>query len=79
MSTDRRTRLWTLVVEQAHGGAATVDHVGAVSITASGADAAAITVALAASPRETLYASDRVAQDMEELTPPSARGPAWTP
>jgi len=68
-------RLWTLVAEQAHGGAATVDHVGAVSIAASGTDAAAITVVLAASPRETLYASNRVAQDMEELTTTLGEGP----
>ncbi|GAA3277209.1 ANTAR domain-containing protein [Dactylosporangium vinaceum] len=68
-------RLWTLVAEQARGGAATVEHVGAVSITASGVDAAAITVVLAASPRETLYTSDLVARDMEELTTTLGEGP----
>ena len=75
MSTDRRMRLWTLVVERAHGEAATVDHVGAVSIAASGVDAVAVTVAVPASPRETVYASSQLAMDMEDLTTTLGEGP----
>jgi hypothetical protein len=75
MSTDRRMRLWALVVEQAHGVAVTVNHVGAVTIHAAGVDAAAIAVTLVASPRETIYASDQLAVDMEDLTTTLGEGP----
>lgn len=54
-SADHRMRLWTLAVEQAHGAAAAVDHVGAVVLTVAGMDAAAVTLVLAKSPREINY------------------------
>ncbi len=68
-------RLWTLVVEKAHGVPVTVNHIGAAVIDAAGVDAAAVAVVLAASPRETLYASNRVAADMEDLTTTLGEGP----
>jgi hypothetical protein len=68
-------RLWTLVVEQAHGAATTVGHVGAVVVAVAGVDAAAVAVVLAASPREGLYASNRVAADLEDLTTTLGEGP----
>ncbi|MGX6607032.1 ANTAR domain-containing protein [Micromonosporaceae bacterium Da 78-11] len=72
---DRRMRLWTLVVEQAGGAAVTVDHVGAVTVATAGVDSAAVSVILPASPRENVYASNRVATDMEDLTTTLGEGP----
>lgn len=64
-----------LVVAHAHGGTATVEHVGAVCGAASGTDAAAVTVVLASSPRETVYTSNQLARDMEDLTTTLGEGP----
>lgn len=75
MSGDRRMRLWSMVAERAHGSPASVDHVGAVTAAVAGVDAVAVTVALSASPRETVYASNRAAADLEELTTTLGEGP----
>jgi GAF domain len=75
MNADRRIRLWSLVVEHAQGGPATVEHVCAVALSVTGVDHAAVAVTLSASPRETLYASDRVAAEVEELTLTLGEGP----
>ena len=75
MTIDRRMRLWSLVVDHAHGGRATVDHVAAAVMSAAGVDGVAVTVMLAATPRETIYASDRVASQLEELTLTLGEGP----
>jgi hypothetical protein len=74
MSADR-VRLWTLVVEQALGAPVTIGHVGAVTVTTAGVDAAGVTVTLAASPRESLYSSGQIAADMEDLTTTLGEGP----
>ena len=57
MNADRRMRLSTLVVELARGSPATIEHVGAAVIAVAGVDAVAIVLALAATPRETVYVS----------------------
>ena len=44
-------------------------------MSAAGVDSAAVAVALSASPRETMYASDRVAAEVEELTLTLGEGP----
>jgi hypothetical protein len=75
MNVDRRMRLWSLVVDQADGGPATVEHVGAAVMSAAGVDGVAVTVVLAATPHETLVASDRVASQLEELTLTLGEGP----
>jgi ANTAR domain/GAF domain len=75
MNADRRVRLWSLVVERAEGGPVTVEHVCAAAMSAAGVDRAAVAVALSASPRETLYASDSVAAAVEELTLTLGEGP----
>jgi hypothetical protein len=75
MNADRRMRLWSLVVEHAHGQPVTVEHVCAAAISASGVDVAAVAVMLSATPRETIYASDRVGSDLEELTLTLGEGP----
>jgi len=76
MNPDRRLRLWTLVVELAHGHTATIDNVGAAVLATTGIDAAAIVVALTATPRETLYTSDGLAEDLEDLTMTIGEGPS---
>ena len=68
-------RLWALVVAHADGGPVAVEHVGSAVISAAGVDAAAVAVVLNASPRETVYASDRVAAALEELTLTLGEGP----
>jgi ANTAR domain len=75
MSTERRTRLWGLVVHHANGDPVGVAHVGAAAMSAVGVDGAALTVTLAASPRETVYASGAVASELEELTLTVGEGP----
>jgi hypothetical protein len=69
-------RLWSLVVEQAHGGSAEVGHVCAAAMSATGVESAAITVMLPAVARETVYASDEVASELEELTATLGEGPS---
>jgi ANTAR domain/GAF domain len=75
MNADRRIRLWSLVVEHAQGGPVTVEHACAVALSVTGVDHAAVAVTLSASPRETLYASGRVAAEVEELTLTFGEGP----
>ena len=58
MDVERRVRLWSQVVEHAHGDPVAVEHVCAAAISASGVDGAAVSVALGTTPRETVYATD---------------------
>ncbi len=75
MNADRRMRLWGLAVNHAHGGPVTIEHVCAAVISATGVDSAAVTVMLSATPRETIYASDQIASELEELTLTLGEGP----
>ncbi|MGI5146279.1 GAF and ANTAR domain-containing protein [Plantactinospora sp. CA-294935] len=75
MTADRRTRLWSLVVEHAQGRPVTVEHVCAAVMSATGLDGAAVTV-LGTGFRQTVYASDDVASDLAELTLTLGEGPA---
>jgi hypothetical protein len=75
MNVDRRMWLWSLVVDQADGGPATVERVGAAVMSAAGVDGVAVMVVLTATPHETLFASDRVASQLEELTLTLGEGP----
>ncbi len=75
MNADRSMRLWSLAVEHAHGRPVTIEHVCAAVISAAGVDSAAVTVMLSATPRETIYTSDQVASDLEELTLTLGEGP----
>ena len=77
MNPDRRMRLWDLVVEQAGGAAAGVEHVGAVAIKTAGVDAAAAVLTLTTSPRESIYTSSQLATDVEELTTVLGEGPGF--
>jgi len=75
VSVDRRAWLWGQVVEQAHGGPVTVEHVCAVAMAAAGVDRAAVTVVLSATPRETIHVTDQLASELEELTLTLGEGP----
>jgi hypothetical protein len=80
MNADRRMRLWSLVVEHAHGGPVAVEHVCAAVVSATGVDSVAVTVTLCATPRETMCATDQVASELvaselEELTMTLGEGP----
>ena len=75
MTAGRRMRLWSLVVEHASGQSAAVHHVCAAAVAVTGVNGAAVTVVLAATPRETMCASDAVASDLEELTLTLGEGP----
>ena len=72
---ERRVRLWALVTERAGSAPVEVGHVAATAVGSAGVDAAAVTVVLAAAPRENIYASGRMAADMEELTTTLGEGP----
>jgi GAF domain-containing protein len=76
MDVQRRMRLWSLVVEQSRGRPVTIEHVCAVVVAAAGVDGVAVTVAVAASPRETLCASDPVVSEVEELALMLGEGPS---
>jgi len=75
MNADRRMRLWNLVAEYTQGRPATVGDVCTVAISACGVDRAAVTVMLPANPHETLWASDQVASELEELVLTLGEGP----
>jgi ANTAR domain len=75
MSNDRRARVWGLVVGEARGDPVAVAHVGLAVLSAAGVDGAAVTVTLSATPRETVYASDSTASQLEELTLTLGEGP----
>ncbi len=69
VSVGRRFDLWNLVVEQACGFPCAIKHLGDVAVDVAAVDAAAVAVTLPASPRETIYTSNQVAVNIEELTP----------
>jgi hypothetical protein len=75
VSADRRLRLWGLAAACADSGPVTVGHVCAAAISATATDGAAIAVALTATPRETVYSSDRTASEIEELSLALGEGP----
>lgn len=52
-----------------------IDHAGAVAVAAAEVDTVAVVVTLAASPRESVYASSALGADLEELTTTLGEGP----
>ena len=75
MTADRRLRLWAVLVDAARGGAVAVDHVCAAAVSVAGVDSAAVAVTLDATPRELVYATDRTASELEDLTLTLGEGP----
>ena len=73
---DRRVRVWGVLVGHAGDVEVALEHVGAAIVTLTGVTGVAVTVRLPAAPRETVYASDRVAADLEELTLTLGEGPS---
>ncbi len=68
-------RLWSLVVEHAHGSPVAVEHVCAAAMSAVGVDGAAVTVTLSATLGETIYSSGQVVSELEELILVLGEGP----
>ncbi|HTF10301.1 MAG TPA: GAF and ANTAR domain-containing protein, partial [Asanoa sp.] len=75
MTSDRRLRLWSAVVDEAGGETVAIRHVCEVAVSVAGVDSAAIVVTLVATPRELLCASHRSASELEELTLTLGEGP----
>jgi len=75
VTSERSMRLWGLAVARADGHAVTVEHVCAVAMTAAGVDGVAAAVVLKDFPRETVFASDRLAAELEELMLTLGEGP----
>ncbi len=63
------------MAERANGATVTVDHAGAAAVAAAEVDTVAVVVTLAASPRESVYASSALGADLEELTTTLGEGP----
>lgn len=76
MSTDRRERLWSLVVQQAHGGTVAIGHVCGALLVRTSMDGASVIVALGPGLRETMYASDGLASDLALLALTLGEGPS---
>ncbi len=75
MNTDRRMRLWTKVMEHAQDAPVGVEHVCAAVKSATRVDGVAVTAVLGSGLRETVYASDQLASELEELTLTLGQGP----
>ncbi|WP_027341334.1 ANTAR domain-containing protein [Hamadaea tsunoensis] len=75
MTAQRRIRLWTRVVEVADGGRVTLGTVCTALIEAAGVDGAWASVLLPANLRETVYASDAVAERLSDLALTLGEGP----
>jgi hypothetical protein len=75
MTAGHRLRLWNLVITHAHGAPVTIVHVCAAAIAATGVKGAAVTVTFNVGVRETMYASDPVSAEIEELTLTLGEGP----
>ncbi|MEH0935449.1 GAF and ANTAR domain-containing protein [Micromonospora psammae] len=75
MTSDRRLRRWAVLADAARGGPVAVDHVCAAAVSVAGVDSAAVAVILDATPRELVYATDRTASELEDLTLTLGEGP----
>ncbi len=75
MDSDRRMRLWSLVVERARGAPVELRHVCETAIEVTKVDSAALAAAVFSAPRETLYTSNPVAFTLAELLVTLGEGP----
>jgi len=76
MTIDRRIQLWSALVAHAADAEVGLEHIGATMVTVAGVTGVAIAVRLPATPREAVYASDRVATELEELILTLGEGPS---
>ena len=76
MTTGRRIELWSALVARAADADVGLEHIGATMVAITGVTGVAIAVRLPATPREAVYASDRVATELEELILTLGEGPS---
>jgi hypothetical protein len=72
---DRAVRIWVQIGRQSQGAPLSLAHVCAAAVVEAGVDGAGITVMASPTARETLYASDGIASDLEELQLTLGEGP----
>jgi ANTAR domain-containing protein/GAF domain-containing protein len=77
LSVNRRLRLWHSVVGHAAGTPVTLENVCAIAMSMAGVDGATIVVLLASQHRETVYVSDPVVSDIEDLVETLGEGPGF--
>lgn len=75
MNAHRSIGVWTQVISQAQGRPVTLAHVCAAAMAGVGVSGAGVTVMASSSAREIVYASDRVAAELEELQLTLGEGP----
>jgi ANTAR domain len=72
----RSLRLWQSMVGLADGNPVGIEHLCQVAITAVAVTGAGVTVTLSTTPRETLFATDQLGTDLEELALTLGEGPS---
>jgi hypothetical protein len=72
---DRVVRVWAQVTEQSRGAPVSLAHVCAAAVVGVGVDGAGVTVMASRTARETVYATDGTATELEELQLTLGEGP----
>jgi hypothetical protein len=72
---DRVVRVWAQIGQQSRGDPVSVVHVCAAAVAGVGADGAGVTVMVSPTVRDTVYATDRVAGELEEWQLAFGQGP----
>jgi hypothetical protein len=72
---DRVVRIWEQVARQSRGAPVSVAHVCAAAVEGVGVDGVGVTVMVSPTVRETMNATDRVADGLEELQLTLGQGP----
>jgi len=75
MSDDRAVRVWASVGQQAEGRRPSVTHVCAAAVARVGVDGVGLSIMVSPILRETMYATDRTATELEELQLTFGEGP----
>jgi len=68
-------RIWAQVSRQSEGTVVSVEHVCTAAVTAVGVDGAGVTLMVSPRARETMYATDGIAAQLEELQLTLGEGP----
>ena len=72
---ERVVRIWAQVGRQSRGAPISLAHVCAAAVAGVGVDGAGVTVAASPTARETVYATDGIAAELEELQLTLGEGP----
>ena len=75
MDDERLVRIWAQIGRQSQGAQPSVAHVCAAAVAGVGVHGAGVTMMASLSNRETMYATDGVAADLEELQLALGEGP----